>query len=108
MITREKKTFFILVPILFTLYLLLILVDLIFINLKPWPYSSGGGSNYVNLSQSLFWRQYAHHCLYFVLQPIYSLSLIVFSALAGFCSGKYLTESEVSSKYKKYKNADLL
>ncbi len=93
MIINEKKEYFVIVPILFVLYLFLILVDLIFISMKPWPYSSGGGSNYINLSQSLFWRQYAHHCLYFVLQPLYSLVLIILSLLAGFSSGQYLKET---------------
>lgn len=40
----------------------LLFLDILFFPTQPWPYTDGGGFDYILLHKSLFWEQFIHHC----------------------------------------------
>ena len=99
---NRKKLLLIIIPIIYVLFELLILIDLVFISLKPWSYASGAKFEYIRLSESLFWEQWEYHCLYFQIKPPYMVLLLIWSVIVGIISESFIKEklehSENSSK----------
>ncbi|MFX0066024.1 MAG: hypothetical protein ACFFC7_27980 [Candidatus Hermodarchaeota archaeon] len=78
---------------------LLFLLDILFLELRPWPYADGGGWERIILYQSLFWVQYIQHCHF--LQPTF-LGLIIWKyyvVVLGAGLGLVILKSDKISSY---------
>jgi hypothetical protein len=54
----------------------LLFLDILLFPTQPWPYTDGGGFEYILLHKSLFWEQFVHHCQF--LLPSF-LGLLIWS-----------------------------
>ena len=42
--------------------IIVVILDITYFPVQPWPYVDGGGMEYILLYRSLFWVQYIAHC----------------------------------------------
>ena len=67
-----------------------LILDLLLFNLKSWPYKDGAGTETIILQNSLFFEQFASHCLYLQLNDFGSFVLLIIPFLSIYGVKNYL------------------